>query len=65
MIRILFKYIRTTNLSKKNSNILLGRWEHRHNDKQKDFKSIWANSDNCGDYICGNPNLIDTIRKKK
>ena len=39
----------------------LGRWEHRENEKQKEIKSIWANSDNCGDYICGQPEVIKEI----
>lgn len=29
-------------------NLYLGRWEHRENEKQKEIKSIWVNSDNCG-----------------
>lgn len=39
----------------------LGRWEHRENDKQKEIKSIWANSDHCGDHICGQPEVIREI----
>ena len=39
----------------------LGRWEHRENDKQREIKSIWANSDNCGDRICGQPEVIREI----
>lgn len=39
----------------------LGRWEHRENEKQKEIKSIWANSDHCGDHICGQPEVIREI----
>ena len=42
-------------------NLYLGRWEHRENEKQKEIKSIWANSDNCGDHICGQPEVIKEI----
>lgn len=33
----------------------LGRWEHRQPDKHIDLKQTWANTDNCGDILCGNP----------
>lgn len=39
----------------------LGRWEHRENEKQKEIKAIWANSDHCGDHICGQPEVIREI----
>ena len=42
-------------------NLYLGRWEHRENENQKEIKSIWANSDNCGDRICGQPDVIKEI----
>lgn len=42
-------------------NLHLGRWEHRENENQKEIKSIWANSDNCGDHICGQPEVIKEI----
>ena len=53
----------------------LGRWEHRQTDKHLDFKQMWANTDHCGDIICGNPetikkNMVDSVltdenKKKK
>ena len=43
--------------------INLGRWEHREDEKQKAIKSIWANSDHCGDHICGQPEVIREITK--
>ena len=43
----------------------LGRWEHRQNENQKEIKSIWANSDHCGDRICGQPELIKEITNIK
>ena len=39
----------------------LGRWEHRQTEKQKEIKSIWANSDHCGDHICGQHEVIKEI----
>ena len=41
--------------------VMLGRWEHRQTHSQTEIKSIWANSDNCGDQICGNPEAIKNI----
>lgn len=39
-----------------NSNKLkLGRWDTQTCDKSKDIKFIYANIDNCGDLICGEP----------
>ena len=43
----------------------LGRWEHRQTDKQLEFKQKWANSDHCGDIICGKPELIKMNANKK
>ena len=40
----------------------LGRWEHRQTDKHLDFKQLWANTDHCGDIICGKPELIKKNR---
>lgn len=41
----------------------LGRWEHRISDKQRDTKITWANSDHCGDVVCGKPeNIAHNIR---
>lgn len=40
----------------------LGRWEHRISDAQRDTKITWANSDHCGDILCGNPkNIVENI----
>lgn len=44
-----------------NQELNLGRWEHRENENQKEIKSIWANSDHCGDHICGQPEVIKEI----
>ena len=41
----------------------LGRWEHRICEKDKEIKSILSNIDNCGDKICGNPNILKNIIK--
>ena len=46
------------------SKISLGRWEHRLGDTQKNIKMVWANSDHCGDTVCGDPKHIkDTINQ--
>lgn len=34
---------------------LLGRWDTKQCDKSKDIKFVYANIDNCGDLICGEP----------
>ena len=47
-------------MSFNNSKLLLGRWNVKENKKQIDTKVFWANSDHCGDIICGNP-----IKNKK
>ena len=42
----------------KNSNkttTMLGRWNVKTNKKHEDTITFWANSDHCGDVICGNP----------
>ena len=41
----------------------LGRWKHRICEKDKEIKSILSNIDNCGDKICGNPNILKNIIK--
>ena len=41
--------------------ILLGRWEHRMSDKQKEIKFILTNLDHCGDSICGKPSTVQSI----
>lgn len=48
---------------RKESKIVLGRWA-RSNDVTK---SIYANSDHCGDMICGDPKKVKNIvnRQKK
>ncbi|MAV65053.1 MAG: hypothetical protein CMG00_07680 [Candidatus Marinimicrobia bacterium] len=46
---------------KKESKIVLGRWA-RTNDVTK---SIYANSDHCGDAICGDPKKVKTIVHKQ
>ena len=63
MFRIVLAGKKIVNLLKPKTFVRLGRWEHRQNDKQKELKSIWANSDNCGDRICGTPDLINNIIK--
>lgn len=46
-----------------NKTLLLGRWEHRISDKQKEIKFVLTNLDHCGDSICGKPKPINNIIK--
>lgn len=46
---------------RKESKIVLGRWA-RNNDVTK---AIYANSDHCGDMICGDPKKVKTIVHKQ
>ena len=46
-----------------NKTLLLGRWEHRITDKQKEIKFVLTNLDHCGDSICGKPKPINNIIK--
>tara|TARA_B100000989_G_C19278964_1_gene359423 strand:+ start:318 stop:506 length:189 start_codon:yes stop_codon:yes gene_type:complete len=55
---------RILKLFKNTKNIKLGRWEHRISDKKKKIKSIWSNSDHCGDYVCGNPEIVKHLIEK-
>tara|TARA_Y100000816_G_C25872107_1_gene455177 strand:- start:366 stop:566 length:201 start_codon:yes stop_codon:yes gene_type:complete len=48
-------YIRIIKFFNTNNNNLLGRWNLEKCDKKKEIKIFWANSDHCGDVICGNP----------
>lgn len=40
---------------KSNKTTMLGRWNVNKNKKHEDTIVFWANSDHCGDVICGNP----------
>lgn len=35
--------------------MMLGRWCSKRNKQHEDVVTFWANSDHCGDVICGNP----------
>ena len=59
MYNIAIKYVKLM-MNFKNSKLLLGRWNVKENTKQIDAKVFWANSDHCGDKICGDP-----IKNKK
>ena len=43
--------------------ISFGRFDIKTTEQQKITKAILANSDNCGDIICGEPKLIKNIIK--
>ena len=45
---------------------MLGRWDTASCDKSKDIKFVYANIDNCGDLICGQPlKNKDYVKNKK
>jgi len=48
-----------------NEKLNLGRWEHRHDERKKEIKSIWANYDHCGDHICGEHKVIKEFTNMK
>ena len=48
---------------KSTKKIHFGRFDINTTEKQKISKMILANSDNCGDLICGKPKLIMNIIK--
>jgi len=37
----------------------LGRWDHRISEDKKFIRATYANIDNCGDKICGQPELTN------
>ena len=39
---------------KRNKPVELGRWYYGN----EDLKTLYANMDHCGDYICGNPKIL-------
>lgn len=44
---------------------MLGRWQIKTQPKQEHVTVFWANSDHCGDVICGDPTtskkILETI----
>ena len=38
-----------------NNKPILGRWKAKSTKKQEEVFAFYANSDHCGDAICGNP----------
>jgi hypothetical protein len=36
----------------------LGRWQLYHCEKNHELNSYYANTDHCGDYICGSPSIL-------
>ena len=58
MLKILRNII--MNRPKKNSNLLLGRWNLKNN---QNISATLANMDSCGDRLCGDINLVrDAIK---
>lgn len=50
-------------LFKNSQQINFGRFDLRTTERQKMIKAILANSDNCGDFICGEPKVVKNIIK--
>ena len=47
----------------------LGRWQMHHCNTKQTLNTYYANTDHCGDHICGNPEILkskypDYYRKK-
>ena len=56
----IFRFFTSRNIPHK---INFGRFDIETTEKQKMTKAILANSDNCGDIICGEPKLVKNIIK--
>lgn len=54
MLSVLRNLFRT---NKSSSQLALGRWALNN----ENVKSLYANSDHCGDIICGNPSKVKTF----
>lgn len=48
-----------------NKHIRLGRWGNIGNKEKAEIKFILANSDHCGDIICGKPLVVKDIIDNK
>ena len=42
----------------KHNQTSLGRWQVHHCEKKHELNSYYANTDHCGDYICGSPSIL-------
>ena len=50
-----YNYIKSLMNMNNPTKLLLGRWNIKEPKNQIYTKVFWANSDHCGDIICGNP----------
>lgn len=57
---MIFRIVQSV-FKKKTSPIKLGRWDYRISKKQEEIKSVFANSDHCGDRICGDPQHLKEL----
>ena len=65
MFKQLISFNKLSNFfSGRNSLTMLGRWEHRINKNHEEIKFVQANSDHCGDKICGDPKIVNELLKK-
>lgn len=53
----MFRFLRTI------PRLSFGRFDINTTEQQKITKAILANSDNCGDIICGDPKMVKNIIK--
>ena len=53
----MFRFLRTI------PKLSFGRFDINTTEQQKITKAILANSDNCGDIICGDPKIVKNIIK--
>jgi len=59
----MWRYIKMPLKYIKSDQIKLGRWGKNLTEKQEEIKFILANSDNCGDKICGYPEMVNKLTK--
>tara|TARA_Y100000022_G_C13091585_1_gene302523 strand:- start:210 stop:425 length:216 start_codon:yes stop_codon:yes gene_type:complete len=62
----MFSIIRNSvNQFRQVNKVVVGRFDINTSEREKMIKTILANSDNCGDLICGDPKEVKHIIDKK
>lgn len=44
--------------------VVLGRWKNHSSDREKHINFVLANTDHCGDKICGKPQVTKQFLEK-